>query len=156
LALGRSAEAERLASILRAAGIEVSLVEDIESRRWTKLAINCAYNAISAIADMPYGPMLQIEGTSDVISSAVQEVVSVARACGISMPSGLIDEVLKIPLAMPSQKSSTAQDLARGKPSEIGFLNGYVVRRGRELGVPTPTNNALCVMVRLKEHVYLP
>ena len=52
---------------------------------------------------------------------------------------------------MPNQKSSTAQDLARGKPSEIDFLNGYVVRKGAELGIPTPTNQALQVMVKLVE-----
>ena len=52
---------------------------------------------------------------------------------------------------MPNQKSSTAQDLARGKPSEIDFLNGYVVRKGAELGIPTPTNHALQVMVKLAE-----
>ena len=52
---------------------------------------------------------------------------------------------------MPNQKSSTAQDLARGKPSEIDFLNGYVVRKGAELGIPTPTNHALQVMVKLAQ-----
>jgi 2-dehydropantoate 2-reductase len=52
---------------------------------------------------------------------------------------------------MPNQTSSTAQDLARGKPSEIDFLNGYVVRKGAELGIPTPTNQALQVMVKLAE-----
>ena len=46
---------------------------------------------------------------------------------------------------------STAQDVARGKPSEIDFLNGYVVRKGAELGIPTPTNHALQVMVKLAE-----
>jgi 2-dehydropantoate 2-reductase len=52
---------------------------------------------------------------------------------------------------MPNQMSSTAQDLARGKPSEIDFLNGYVVRKGVELGIPTPTNHALQVVVKLTE-----
>jgi 2-dehydropantoate 2-reductase len=52
---------------------------------------------------------------------------------------------------MPNQMSSTAQDLARGKPSEIDFLNGHVVRKGAELGIPTPTNHALQVMVKLTE-----
>jgi 2-dehydropantoate 2-reductase len=52
---------------------------------------------------------------------------------------------------MPNQKSSTAQDLARGKPSEIDFLNGYIVRKGAELGIPVPTNQALQVMVKLVE-----
>jgi Ketopantoate reductase PanE/ApbA C terminal len=52
---------------------------------------------------------------------------------------------------MPNQTSSTAQDLARGKPSEIDFLNGYIVRKGAELSIPTPTNHALQVMVKLAE-----
>ena len=67
------------------------------------------------------------------------------------MPEDLLGQILKIPGNMPNQKSSTAQDLARGKPSEIDFLNGYVVRKGAELGIPTPTNQALQVMVKLAE-----
>ena len=52
---------------------------------------------------------------------------------------------------MPAQFSSTAQDLARGKPTEIDHLNGYVARRGEALGVPTPANRALWALVRLLE-----
>ena len=52
---------------------------------------------------------------------------------------------------MPTQYSSTAQDLARGKPTEIEHLNGYVVRRGEALGVPTPANRTLAALVRLLE-----
>jgi 2-dehydropantoate 2-reductase len=95
--------------------------------------------------------MLQVEGTRDVVTAAVQEAIAVARASGVSMPEDLLGQILKIPGNMPNQKSSTAQDLARGKPSEIDFLNGHVVRKGAELGIPTPTNQALQVMVKLAE-----
>jgi 2-dehydropantoate 2-reductase len=94
---------------------------------------------------------MQVEGAGDVIASAVREAADVARACGAAIPQDLAAQILKIPAAMPNQTSSTAQDLARGKPSEIDFLNGYVVRRGAELGIPTPTNQALQVMVKLAE-----
>ena len=57
----------------------------------------------------------------------------------------------KIAAAMPAQLSSTAQDMARGKPSEIDHLNGSVARRGRELGVATPVNQALHALVKLVE-----
>jgi 2-dehydropantoate 2-reductase len=67
------------------------------------------------------------------------------------MPDDLVAQILKIPAAMPNQTSSTAQDLSRGKPSEIDFLNGHVVRKGAALGIPTPTNQALQVMVKLAE-----
>jgi 2-dehydropantoate 2-reductase len=98
--------------------------------------------------------MLQVDGTRQVVSSAVQEATAVARACGVAIADDLIDHILNIPTIMPNQMSSTAQDLARGKPTEIDFLNGYVVRKGIELGIPTPTNRALQVMVKLAEVKY--
>jgi 2-dehydropantoate 2-reductase len=151
LVIGASPESQTLAETLKAAEIQTTIADDIESNQWSKLATNCAYNALSAVAGIAYGPMSQVEGTKDVVASVVQEVVMVARACGVAMPEDLLERILKIPAAMPNQMSSTAQDLARGKPSEIDFLNGYVVRKGAELGIPTPTNHALQVMVKLSE-----
>jgi len=151
LAIGASAASEALAQTLQAAGIRTTISDDIEVTLWSKLVINCAFNALSAVAGISYGPMLEVEGTRDVVTRAVQEAIAVAGACGVSLPEDLIDHILKIPTAMPNQMSSTAQDVARGKPSEIDFLNGYVVRKGAELGVPTPTNRALQVMVKLAE-----
>jgi 2-dehydropantoate 2-reductase len=151
LAIGAAPESEALAQTLEAAGIRTTIADDIEVTLWSKLVINCAYTALSAVAGISYGPMLEVEGTRDVVASAVQEAVMVARASGVSMPEDILERILKIPAAMPNQMSSTAQDVARGKPSEIDFLNGYVVHKGAELGVPTPTNQALQVMVKLAE-----
>jgi len=151
LAIGAAAASEALAQTLGAAGIRTTIADDIEVTLWSKLVINCAFNALSAVAGISYGPMLEVEGTRDVVASAVQEAVMVARASGVSMPEDILERILKIPAAMPNQMSSTAQDVARGKPSEIDFLNGYVVRKGAELGIPTPTNQALQVMVKLAE-----
>lgn len=151
LSIGASPASEALAQTLQAAGIETTIADDIETTLWSKLTINCAFNALSAVAGISYGPMIEVEGARDVIASAVREAVTVARACGVAMPDDLLAQILKIPAAMPNQKSSTAHDLARGKPSEIDFLNGHVVRKGAELGIPTPTNQALQVMVKLRE-----
>ncbi len=52
---------------------------------------------------------------------------------------------------MAEALSSTGQDLNRGKRTEIDSLNGYVSRRGAELGVPTPVNQALFALVKLAE-----
>jgi len=151
LVIGAAPASEMLAQTLDAAGIRTTIADDIEVTQWSKLVTNCAFNALSAVAGISYGPMLEVEGTRDVVASAVQEAVMVARASGVSMPEDILEQILKIPAAMPNQMSSTAQDVARGKPSEIDFLNGYVVRKGAELGVPTPTNQALQVMVKLAE-----
>jgi len=151
IAIGAGPASEALAQTFGAAGIRTTIADDIDVTQWSKLVTNCAFNALSAVAGIPYGPMLEVEGTRDVVASAVQEAVMVARASGVSMPEDILEQILKIPAAMPNQMSSTAQDVARGKPSEIDFLNGYVVRKGAELGVPTPTNQALQVMVKLAE-----
>lgn len=151
LAIGRSPASEALAQTLEAAGVHTTISNDIEVTLWSKLVINCAFNALSAVADISYGPMLEVGGARDVVTRAVQEAIAVARANRVSLPDDLLANILNIPTMMPQQKSSTAQDLARGKPSEIDFLNGHVVRKGAELGVPTPTNHALQVMVKLTE-----
>jgi 2-dehydropantoate 2-reductase len=52
---------------------------------------------------------------------------------------------------MASALSSTAQDIALGRPTEIDSLNGWVARRGQELGVPTPVNRTLHALVKLLE-----
>jgi 2-dehydropantoate 2-reductase len=151
LVIGASPESQALAQTLEAAGIRTTIADDIERTQWSKLITNCAFNALSAVAGIAYGPLLEVEGARDVVAGAIAEAAHVARACGVAMPDDLAAQVLKIPAAMPNQKSSTAQDLARGKPSEIDFLNGYIVRKGAELGIPTPTNHALQVMVKLVE-----
>ncbi len=151
LVIGASPASEALAQTLNAAGIHTTVAADIEAVQWTKLITNCAFNALSAVAGIAYGPMMQVEGARDVIASAVREAADVARACGVKIPHDLAAQILRIPTAMPNQTSSTAQDLSRGKPSEIDFLNGYVVRKGAEFGIPTPTNQALQVMVKLAE-----
>ena len=62
----------------------------------------------------------------------------------------------RIAAGMPQQLSSTAQDMARRKPSEIDHLNGFIARRGSELGVPVPVNRALHALVKLVESGYGP
>ena len=81
----------------------------------------------------------------------VDECKAVAAAEGVTLASDVDKAVAALPAAMPGQYSSTAQDLARGKPTEIDHLNGYVVKRGAALGVPTPLNHALQVLVKLAE-----
>jgi 2-dehydropantoate 2-reductase len=90
-----------------------------------------------------------------MIIQAIEETVNVARAAGVRMPVStpeLTAELLKIFESYGTEAvSSTAQDLARGKRTEIDALNGYVARRGAELGVPAPVNQTLHALVKLVE-----
>jgi 2-dehydropantoate 2-reductase len=77
--------------------------------------------------------------------------MAVAHAAGIRITRDLHPVIRAIAESMATQYSSTAQDLAAGKPSEIDHLNGYVVRKGEQLGIPTPANRMLQVIVHLME-----
>lgn len=125
--------------------------DNVAGELWAKLVANCAYNALSAITQLPYGKMIEGPGVRDVMRDVVEETLAVARASGVVMAPDLLARTYGIAAAMPTQFSSTAQDLARGKPTEIEHLNGFVVRRGAAHGVPTPANRALHALVRLIE-----
>ena len=85
------------------------------------------------------------------MKDVIEETLAVAKASGVAMAPDTLAATYKIADAMPKQFSSTAQDIARGKPTEIDHLNGFVTRRGEALGVPTPANRALYALVKLIE-----
>lgn len=151
LIIGTSPASAAIARQFSDAAIPTAVSDNVISELWVKLITNCAYNALSAVADLPYGPMLKVEGVTDVMTTVIDECTAVAQALNVPLPETLRDATLALAEAMPAQYSSTAQDLARGKLTEIDYLNGYVVRKGKELGIATPTNLALHVMVKLRE-----
>ncbi len=143
--------AEAVARALTAAGVPTELSANVRGALWVKLILNCAYNALSAMGRIPYGELVQRPGVPAVMRDVVAECLAVARAEGVDVPGDVDAAVRRIAETMPGQCSSTAQDLMRGKPSEIDFLNGHVVRRGEALGVPVSANRALWTVVRLAE-----
>jgi len=151
LGLGPSPRSEEAAGVLSAAGIPATVSGNAVGELWAKLILNCAYNALSAATQLPYGRLVEGEGVLDAMRDVVDECLAVAAASGVAVPGDTWEAVMRISRSMPTQLSSTAQDLARGKPSEIDHLNGYIVRRGGELGVPTPANRVLHSLVKLLE-----
>ncbi|MES2398808.1 MAG: 2-dehydropantoate 2-reductase [Pseudomonadota bacterium] len=148
---GQGFSSQEASRALLAAGVPVEISGNVRGALWAKLILNCAYNAVSAITQMPYGQIVQGVGIKDLMRDVVAECQAVAKADGVTVPGDVDAAVRLIAETMPGQFSSTAQDLARGKPSEIDYLNGLVVRRGEALGVPTPANLVLWVLVKLLE-----
>jgi 2-dehydropantoate 2-reductase len=143
---------QAVADLFATAKVPVRVSPDVMVELWSKLMVNCAYNAISGLAQLPYGRMAALPAVREVMQATVREVVAVAQAEGVQLPlQASLDAMAKIAAAMPAQLSSTAQDMARGKPSEIDHLNGYVARRGAELGIATPVNQTLHALVKLVE-----
>ena len=152
----KNEKTECIAALFTRGNVPCRISDNIEGELWTKLVWNCALNAVSALGHAKYG---QIAGSPDawkVVETAVYEVLAVAKAGrihppGLEDPQAALAGALKIATQMAEALSSTAQDRNRGKRTEMDSLNGYVSRRGAELGVPTPVNHALYALVKLAE-----
>ncbi len=151
LVIGPGPSSETIVAAFRQAGIPTDISENVAGVLWAKLIVNCAYNALSAIAQQPYGRLMEVDGVRDVMSDVVAECLAVADRLNVEVPGDVLSTVLGLAASMPGQYSSTAQDLARGKRSEIDHLNGYVVQTAAKLGIKAPVNRALLVMVKLLE-----
>jgi len=145
-----------LTDVFVRAGIPCRVSDNIEGELWLKLLRNCALNAISGLGHVRYGQIVQSDDARKVMEQIVDEVLVVARAAGVVLP-GVHDRqsgmaaAMELATQMADAFSSTAQDLNRGQPTEIDALNGYISRRGAELGIPVPVNHALFTLVKLVE-----
>jgi len=143
---------QRVVALMAGADVPVTVSPDVRTELWRKLLVNCAYNAISALAQQPYGRMAAQPDVVQLQRTLVHEVVAVAQAEGVALSlTEAMDTVSRLAGAMPAQFSSTAQDMARGKRSEIDHLNGTVVRLGARHGIAVPANEALYALVKLVE-----
>lgn len=152
----RDARTEKFAALFGRAGVGCRITDNIAGELWTKLTWNCALNAVSALGHAKYGQIAANGDARKVVETAVYEVLAVAKAAGVH-PPGFEDPqfalagAFKIATQMAEALSSTAQDMNRRKRTEIDSLNGFISRRGLELGVPTPVNHALYTLVKLTE-----
>ncbi len=149
-------ETKYLADIFGRAGIRSQISNNIAGELWIKLLCNCALNAISALGQARYGQIAESSDSRQVMQTVVEEVLAVARAAKVILPNiadtkAGMAAAMGIATQMAGALSSTAQDLDRGRPTEIDSLNGYVSRRGAELGVNVPVNHALFTLVKLAE-----
>lgn len=149
LVIGNAPESTDIQHWFQVAGVPVEVSPNVMGPLWGKLIINCAYNALSAIAQKMYGEMVQVDGIPALMETVVTECLAVARAEGIEVPGDMHETVRHLASTMATQYSSTAQDIARGKKTEIDYLNGYVCRLGQQHGIPTPVNQTLLTLVKL-------
>jgi 2-dehydropantoate 2-reductase len=147
---------EKVAEVFNRAGVPCRISENLAGELWTKLVWNCALNALSALGKVTYGEILASSDAKQLLETVVYEVLAVAKASGIK-PAGLEDPkaalagAYRVAEQMAATRSSTAQDMMRGKKTEIDSLNGFIVRRARELNIAAPVNHALFTLVKLAE-----
>lgn len=150
--LGETADgrAEAVAALLQSAGLPARLTLDIDRLLWSKLAVNCAINPLTALHRVHNGALLQRDEWRDAMAAAAREVEAVAAARGIAIEEA-VERAFAVARVTAANRSSMLQDLERGVATEIDALCGAVVREGSRLGVPTPVNAALLAAVRERE-----
>ncbi|HEX4051359.1 MAG TPA: ketopantoate reductase family protein [Steroidobacteraceae bacterium] len=156
LVMGTDPASRRVAAECVRAGIPCRVTENIEGELWTKLLMNCALNALSALGRSNYAHIIACPPAHSLMERVVTEFMQVAAAARVRLPAipdidAAMDAVTRLVAQMPGQHSSMAQDLARGRRTEVGALNGYIQRRAAQLGLQAPANQALCALITLIE-----
>ena len=143
-------EVERLAEACTRAGLPTEAVADARGPQWRKVIFNAATNPIGALTGLTHGRVCEDPALRKLVSGLVDEGKAVAAAQGIVLdadPEELIDHAARPDVAY-DHKASMLQDVEARRATEIDYLNGGIVRFGRELGVPTPLNEAILALVR--------
>ena len=152
---GTDSAVEALVDLVRQAGIPVEGTAAIRSEIWGKTMYNCALNPLGALMNVPYGRLAEPHAWA-VIESIVTEVFAVARAEGISLawpdPASYLAFLASTQLPNTAgHHSSMLQDLARGRPTEIDFMNGAIAAIGARHGIRVPYNTCIADLVRFRE-----
>ncbi|MEE8524974.1 MAG: 2-dehydropantoate 2-reductase [Thermoanaerobaculia bacterium] len=147
---------ERVREILAESGFAVEVTADLHAALWTKLAVNCAINPLSAIARVPNGRLVAVDAWRLELEEAAREVGRVAAAKGIHIGLDLARHAADVARATARNRSSMLQDLDAGHPTEIDALCGAVVAEARRVRVPVPVNARLAYRVRALERIAHP
>jgi 2-dehydropantoate 2-reductase len=137
------------------AGFETDVTDDLDAIVWGKLIVNVGINALSAILRVSNGRVAEIEPAAQLMEPAVAEAVAVAEAADIKLPyADPIAHVRQVAAATYPNRSSMLADVLRGVPTEIGAINGAVVREGERYGIATPVNRLLVQLIEAIEQSY--
>ncbi len=144
--------ATKLAESWTAGGIPFQVVPDIAKRVWEKVFVNVGINPFAAIAGVPNGELLADPLMRMVMEGAVREAAEVARRKNVDL-SGIdpVGAMFDVAEKTRNNRNSMLQDIEKGKPTEIMFMNGKIAEWGEELHVPTPINSTLTALIKLLE-----
>jgi len=143
-------EVERLADACTRAGMPTHAVADARGPQWRKVIFNAATNPIGALTGLTHGRVCERPDLRALVSGLVDEGKAVAAAQGIVLdadPEELIDHAARPDVAY-DHRASMLQDVEARRATEIDYLNGGIVRAGREHGVPAPLNEAIWALVK--------
>jgi len=137
----RSERAERLRQSFERAGVKADVPPDIHQALWEKFLLVTSFGGVGAVTRAPIGIIRTVSETRLLLEQCMQEVYAVARACHVQLSDTVVADTMRFIDSLAANATTSLQrDIAEGKPSEIDFWNGSVVRQGRTVGVSTPLN----------------
>jgi 2-dehydropantoate 2-reductase len=139
---------DALREVLASSGQRVQISSDIQHERWRKLMWNASFNTVSAMTMRTPGELLAMPETRALLRRIMQEVVDVARASGIGLVDSDVDDHIAWTERSSGMRTSTMVDRSRGRTMEADALIGVIVRRGRELSVPTPASETMFALMK--------
>jgi 2-dehydropantoate 2-reductase len=145
-----AAEIERLADACTRAGMPAQAVADARGPQWRKVIFNAATNPLGALTGLTHGRVCERPELRRLVTQLVEEGKAVAAAQRIELdadPEELIDHAAKPEVAY-DHKASMLQDVEARRQTEVDYLNGGIVRFGRQHGVPTPLNEAIVALIK--------
>ncbi len=143
-------EVRHLADACTRAGMPTDAVRDARGPQWRKVIFNAATNPLGALTRLTHGRVCEVEPLRALVSGLVDEGKAVAGAQEIELdadPEALIDYAARRDVAY-DHRASMLQDVEARRETEVDYLNGGIVRFGREHGVPTPLNEAVWALIK--------
>ena len=145
---------EPLYQILKLANVPTKMSKNILEDLWSKFIINCIFNSLSAIAHINYSDLMQSPGIDSLVEKVKLECLAIARHEGVNLNTESISQMIAdVPKNWPKQISSTAQDLFKIKATEIDYLNGTIVEKGKKYHIDTPINEMLYSIIKMREYL---
>lgn len=135
------------------AGIPCRISSDLRATLWNKLIWNCALNGLTALTGATLDQLLASPGMQHIFREVLAEAAAVGRAEGVNLPANVVDLWMERAALMGPARSSTLDDLERGRPLELDSLNGEVVRRADKHGLAVPYNRLIVEALRVMEKV---
>ncbi len=146
---GVSERVARLREQLVAAGINAETPPDVRVEIWRKFVLVSASNALTALTRSPVGEILANPPGRRLVAQMMGEAVAVAAKLGVALPGYPEAGVQFLESLGPKLRSSMLKDVESGRLTEVDALNGYVVRRGEELGIDVSLNRMVAVALTL-------
>jgi 2-dehydropantoate 2-reductase len=145
---GTSAVADRVGQAFAASGLDTVVAEDMPRRLWAKLAVNAGINAVTALARVPNGAL--VDGPArPVVAAAARETARVAGEAGVALDTGAtVEQTLAVAESTAANTSSMLQDVRAGTRTEVDAINGSVVAHATD---PVPVNETLAGLLRTWE-----